>query len=311
MFSERNLDATGGIPSIRVELFDSPFKVFSHRRELKKMDIFHLATRNPKLRKVALTLARRYKKPIVVSALWYIEKGEQKREVEFLNGVSAVVVPTQKYGEELAKMGVRAPIAVVPEFLGDRDLRAKFVARKMMNGETLRIFWKGEMGERSGILPLLEALSGLDTEQGYELYAYGTGEMFREATKFADKHRVKAKFFGDYTKAELQKRMRECQLGVVSRVDDEVEPKELLEMKAAGLPILIRDEKYKEFLAVGGYVLVKKRAVVALMEAIMQVMKAPWAIEGVSKRNLADRNGVMYAGQRETMVNIYRWVMGK
>lgn len=309
VFAEKSQDTTGGIPSSGVKkvFFDGSFKSKLQGKEVKNVDIVHIFATG-KLRKRGIRLAKKYKKPIVISEMNYIPKDEQKKEVEMLNSAQAVIVPTWKFGDGLMKLGVKVPIAVVPAFLSERELRAKYAPRKMLAGEKLKIFWKGEMTLNSGILAFLEALSGLDTEQGYEAYIYGTGELFKAATKFADGHKVNARFYGEVSGAEMQRKMAECHLGVCSRINDMVQPIELIEMKHAGLPILIRDDRYEEFLAVGGYVLCKKKTIIGLTETIERVMKCPWAIEGVSQRNLNDKNGVVYAGQNETIMNVYRYI---
>lgn len=311
MFADKSQDTMGGIPSLGVKkiVFDTVFRAVFRKSEIKNVDIVHIFATG-KLRKKGLKLAKKYKKPVVISELSFIPKNMEKKEVEELNSAQAVIVPTWKFGDSLMKMGVKTPIAVVPACLSERELRVKYTPRSMINGDKLKIFWKGEMTKNSGILVFLEALSGLDMEEGYEAYVYGTGELFKIATKYVDEHKLEVKFFGDVSRAETQKRMKECNLGVCSRINDFVQPVELIEMKHAGLPILIRDDRYAEFLAVGGYVLCRKKSVIGMTEELERIIAAPWAIAGVSQRNMNDKNGVAYAGQRETILNVYRFVAG-
>lgn len=322
LVTDKNLETTGGVPSqialqksrleklsVKFFVFDSKMKLFEKSGEMKKCDVVLIATRDA-LRKKALRMAKKWKKPVVFEAFWCLPKGaESKTEIDFMNNCDAVVAPTWGFSNELLSLGLKKPISIVPAWLNERELRVKYVPRMVLMGERLRIFWKGEMTKESGILEFLAAVNEIDTEQECEVYVYGSGEKFKDATKFADKHKLRAKFFGEVSRGEIQKRMRDCHIGVYSAVNDAVMPTEILEMKVAGLPLIIRDNRYMEFLPMGGVALTQRKTVVAMAEMIQNFMKMPSAVTEMSAKNVRDKSDVLYAGQAEILYEVFEYLM--
>ncbi len=213
-----------------------------------------------------------------------------------------VVTPSNHFAQKIEHYGVTRPIMVVSNGISQELVDEKFAARKMQEGDVLKMIWNCRVSKEKRIMPLLRALKML--KRPYVLHVYGDGNTLKRAEKYAKKHNLKVKFYGETDRKKIIKRMAEAHLGVTVSYNFDVQPMTLLEAEATGLPVFFCDPCMMEIVLQGGFVIAGGPEAEAMAMAL-EDMPAERVTE-MSRIMLASRKNVLQKTQIKRLIEVYK-----
>lgn len=217
-----------------------------------------------------------------------------------------VLSPSEHFARKLEHYGVSKPVIAVSNGVPKGLVDERFVKRKMIDGDVLKMIWNSRVSEEKRIMPFLQAVAML--KRPYLLYVYGSGNMFKKAKRYAEKHHLKVKFFGAVKRPKIIKRMQEVHLGIMASYNFDTQGMTLLEAEATGLPVFFCDPAMCEVVPQGGYVLSGGPEAVA-MAITLENMPAE-RVEEMSAVMLANRKEVLQETQIRKLLDAYRKAIG-
>lgn len=217
-----------------------------------------------------------------------------------------VLSPSEHFARKLEHYGVSKPVIAVSNGVPKGLVDERFVKRKMIDGDVLKMIWNSRVSEEKRIMPFLQAVAML--KRPYLLYVYGSGNMFKKAKRYAEKHHLKVKFFGAVKRSKIIKRMQEVHLGIMASYNFDTQGMTLLEAEATGLPVFFCDPAMCEVVPQGGYVLSGGPEAVA-MAITLENMPAE-RVEEMSAVMLANRKEVLQETQIRKLLDAYRKAIG-
>lgn len=213
-----------------------------------------------------------------------------------------VVTPSDHLAKKLEHYGVSRPISVVPNGIQDDLVAQDFQERKMVEGDVLKMVWNSRVSQEKRIMPFLQAVARL--KRPYVLYVYGDGNTLKAARKYAEKHRLKVKFYGAVPREKILARMREAHLSVLASYNFDVHGLVLVEAEATGLPVFLCDPTLMEVIPMGGFVLSGGPEPEAMAIALDKMK--PEQIQAMSKVMMKNRHEVMESEQIKKMLAVYK-----
>ena len=213
-----------------------------------------------------------------------------------------VITPSRHFAQKIEHYGVTRPIVVVSNGIPEGLIDTDFPVRELTDGGVLKIVWNCRVSKEKRIMPLLEALK--DLKRPYVLHIYGNGNTLRRAKSYAERNRLKVKFYGETDRAKIVKRMAEAHLSATVSYNFDVQPMTLLEAEATGLPVFFCDPVMREVVTPGGYVLADGPEAAALRMALENIGAED--IARMSKKMLAGRERVRQSRQAEKLLAVYR-----
>ena len=138
----------------------------------------------------------------------------------------------------------------------------------------------------------------------YILYVYGAGNQLKEAKRFAKKHNLKVKFYGEVKREKIFERMKEAHLEVLASYNFDVQPMTLLEAQALGLPVFFCDPAMTEIVPMGSYVFANGPQAAAMQIALDDLPASQ--INKMSKIMMAHRKDVAQSKQAQKMLKVYK-----
>ena len=149
---------------------------------------------------------------------------------------------------------------------------------------------------------LLEALKNL--KRPYVLHVYGNGNNLKKARKYAERHGLKVKFYGQRKREQILKKMAEAHLGVMASYNFDTQGMTLLEAEAMGLPVFFCDPAMEEIVPKESFVLADGPEAAAMQIELDNIQAAQ--IERMSKKMLTSRKEVAQAVQEKKMLAAYK-----
>lgn len=213
-----------------------------------------------------------------------------------------VITPSDHFAQKIEHYGVERPIVVVSNGIPQELVDEKFPVRKMEDGDVLKMIWNCRVSKEKRIMPLLKALKML--KRPYVLHVYGCGNTLKRAKRYAKKHNLKVKFYGEVPRAKIMKRMSEAHLSMTVSYNFDVQPMTLLEAEATGLPVFFCDPCMVEIVPQGGFVLAGGPEAEAMAMAL-ENMPAERVAE-MSKAMLANRKEVLQKVQIKKLIEAYK-----
>lgn len=213
-----------------------------------------------------------------------------------------VITPARHFAHKIEHYGVTKPIMIVSNGIPEELVAMEFPARKLEDGGVLKIVWNCRVSKEKRIMPLLEALKGL--KRPYVLHVYGNGNNLKRAKRYAERNKLKVKFYGETDRAKIVKRMSEVHLSATVSYNFDVQAMTLLEAEATGLPVFFCDPAMREVVPQSSYIMADGPEAEALRMALEEFDEAE--IEKMSKKMLAKRDDVMQGKQVKQLLNVYK-----
>lgn len=218
-----------------------------------------------------------------------------------------VITPSDHFARKIEHYGVSKPIMVVSNGIPHELVAEEFAVRDLEDGAVLKMIWNCRVSKEKRIMPLLQALKEL--KRPYVLHVYGCGNALKMAKRYAEKHHLKVKFYGEVKRPKIIERMREAHLGVTISYNFDVQPMTLLEAEATGLPVFFCDPAMREVVPQGSFVLADSPEAEALQIALDNLDVAE--ISKMSKKMLASRSEVMQEKQVKRLLDVYKMAIAK
>lgn len=214
----------------------------------------------------------------------------------------AVTAPSGHFARKLEHYGVSKHIQPVSNGIDDALTEEPVEERKLEDGGVLKMIWNSRLSKEKRILPFLQALTML--KRPYILYVYGAGNQLKEAKRFAKKHNLKVKFYGEVKREKIFERMKEAHLEVLASYNFDVQPMTLLEAQALGLPVFFCDPAMTEIVPMGSYVFANGPQAAAMQIALDDLPASQ--INKMSKIMMAHRKDVAQSKQAQKMLKVYK-----
>ncbi len=218
-----------------------------------------------------------------------------------------VVTPSRHFAQKIEHYGVSKPIMVVSNGIPKELVEMDFPVRKLADGDVLKMVWNCRVSKEKRIMPLLQALKNL--KRPYVLHVYGSGNALKRAKRFAEKNKLKVKFYGEVSRPKIIKRMAESHLGVTVSYNFDVQAMTLLEAEATGMPVFFCDPCMREVVATGGYILADGPESAAMVMALDNLPANQ--VEKMSKVMLAHRKDVIQSKQMQTLLQVYKMALAE
>ncbi len=225
--------------------------------------------------------------------------------VNHANYADVVVTPSRHFGNKLEHYGVLRPIRTVSNAVPDELVEMDFEERVLEDGAVLKMVWSSRVSKEKRIMPFLRAVAML--RRPYILYVYGDGNELKKAKKFAEKHRLKVKFYGQRKREQILKKMAEAHLGVMASYNFDTQGMTLLEAEAVGLPVFFCDPDMMEVVPEGSYVLAGGPEAEAMAMALENLPADK--IQKMSRKMLKNREKVSQGVQVKNLEKVYREAM--
>lgn len=223
------------------------------------------------------------------------------------NQAKIVVTPSNHFAKKLEHYGVTQPIVVLSNGVADELVDTEFEPRKLSDGAVLKMIWNSRTSREKRTMAFLKAVAML--RRPYILYVYGTGNDYKRAERFAKKHHLKVKFFGECPRKKIIARMKEAHLGVMASYNFDTQGMTLIEAEATGLPVCFCDPEMLEVVPKESFVLAGGPEPEAIA-IVLENMPAE-QIEKMSKNMLKHRAEVLQSQQIKRLLLIYKRAMKK
>lgn len=222
--------------------------------------------------------------------------------VNHANQASVVTTPSNHFAKKLEHYGVERPVVVLSNGVADELVDADFAERELEDGAVLKMIWNSRLSREKRILPFLQAVAGL--KRPYILYVYGCGNDYKRAKRFAKRHGLKVKFYGESPRKKILARMRESHLGIMASYNFDTQGMTLLEAEATGLPVFFCDPEMMEVVPRESFV-VSGGPEPEAMAIALESMPAERAAK-MSKKMLANRPEVLQSKQVKKLLAVYK-----
>ncbi len=222
--------------------------------------------------------------------------------VNHANQADVVTVPSNHFAKKLEHYGVVKPIVVVSNGVADSLAETDFATRELEDGAVLKMIWNSRLSREKRILPFLQAVAMLS--RPYILYVYGDGNDTKRARKFAKKHGLKVKFYGECSRKKILARMREAHLGVMASYNFDTQGMTLLEAEATGLPVFFCDPEMMEIAPRESFVIAGGKEPEAMAIALENMPAEK--VAKMSQKMLKNRQEVLQSKQIKKLLAVYK-----
>lgn len=222
--------------------------------------------------------------------------------VEHANQADVVTTPSDHFAKKLEHYGVERPMMVLSNGVADELVETEFQERELGDGAVLKMIWNSRLSREKRILPFLKAVAML--RRPYILYVYGTGNDEQRARRFAKRHGMKVKFYGESSRKKILTRMREVHLGIMASYNFDTQGMTLLEAEVTGLPVFFCDPEMMEVVPRESFVLSGGPEPEAMAIALEGV--APEKVKNMSRMMLRNRKEVLQSKQVKKLLAVYK-----
>lgn len=222
--------------------------------------------------------------------------------VNHANQADVVTTPSDHFAKKLEHYGVSRPIVVVSNGVADELVATEFAVRELEEGAVLKMIWNSRLSHEKRILPFLRAVSML--RRPYILYVYGAGNDGERARKFAKKHGLKAKFYGECPRKKILSKMREAHIGIMASYNFDTQGMTLLEAEATGLPVFFCDPEMMEVVPRESFVIAGSAEPEAMAIALEGLPAEK--IAKMSQKMLKSRQEVLQSKQIKKLLAAYK-----
>ncbi len=212
-----------------------------------------------------------------------------------------VITPSEHFAQKLEHYGVTRPIVAVSNGVPEELVNQDFTPRVLHDGDVLKMIWGSRVSNEKRIMPFLQTLTQL--HRPYVLYIYGDGNALQKAQKYAVKHQLKVKFYGNQPRAKILQKMQEAHLSILASYNFDTQGMVLLEAEATGLPVFFCDPALAEAMPQGGYILSDGIDATAMALALDNLKSD--RIEKMSKVMLKNRQNVLQSKQIKQLLKAY------
>lgn len=220
---------------------------------------------------------------------------------------NVVITPSNHFARKLEHYGVTRPIVVVSNGIPQELVETEFPVREMQDGDVLKMVWNSRVSKEKRIMPFLKALRMLN--RPYMLHVYGDGNTLKRAKRYAKRHGLKVKFYGEVKRPKIIERMREAHLGVTTSYNFDTQAMTLLEAEVTGMPAFFCDPAMREVVPQGSYVLADGPEAEA-MAITLENMPAE-QIRKMSEVMLRNRKNVTQSKQIKELMKAYQLAQEK
>lgn len=225
--------------------------------------------------------------------------------VNHANQADVVTTPSGHFAKKLEHYGVEKPIIAMSNGVADELVNEDFAERELEDGAVLKMIWNSRLSREKRILPFLRAIAEL--KRPYILYVYGCGNDYKRAQRFAKKHGMKVKFYGETPRKKILARMREAHLGIMASYNFDTQGMTLLEAEATGLPVFFCDPEMMEVVPRESFVIAGGPESEAMAIALENMPAEK--VAKMSKNMLKNRQEVLQSKQVKKLIAVYRRAM--
>lgn len=212
-----------------------------------------------------------------------------------------VLTPSDHFAKKLEHYGVTRPIRVMSNGVPSELIETEFKLRELEDGAVLKMIWNSRVSNEKRIMPFLQAVAML--KRPYLVHIYGDGNALKRARKFAEKHRLKVKFYGMKPRKKIVERMQEAHLAIMASYNFDTQGMTLLEAEATGLPVFFCDPEMREVVPAGSYVLSGGPEAVSMAIALDNLDAKD--IAKMSRVMLKHRDDVLQSKQIKKLIAAY------
>ena len=228
--------------------------------------------------------------------------------VNHANSADVVVTPSEHFRKKLVHYGVKKPTYVVPNGYPDDKFPAEAETKLLGEGETLRMIWHSRVQGEKRIMPFLETIKILAKFNAgkFILEVYGGGTELARAQRYAKRHRLPVKFYGDVSFPTIQKAIPKAHLDVMASHNYDTFGMTLIEAEAYGVPVFFCDPDMKEVVPAGGYLLSKGPEPTEMATALADLLAHPEKIAKMSSVMVQHRDEVLISRRIEKLLDIFK-----
>lgn len=226
--------------------------------------------------------------------------------VNHANSADAVVTPSEHFRKKLIHYGVSKPVKVLPNGYPDDKFLAEVSVKSLEEGETLRIIWHSRVQGEKRIMPFLGALRLVPGKWRVEVY--GGGTELGKARRYARRHRLPVKFYGDVSFGVVREAILKAHLDVLVSYNYDTFGMTLIEAEACGVPAFFCDSDLCEVVPAGGYVLADEPNPSEMAEALTELLEHPERIRKMSAVMCKHRSEVLISKRIVKLEKIFREV---
>lgn len=213
-----------------------------------------------------------------------------------------VVTPSKHFADKVEYYGVSKPLRKVSNGISESLVDEDFAVRELEDGGVLKIIWNSRTSKEKRIMPFLQALNRL--KRPYVLHVYGGGNELKKAKRYAEKNKLKVKFYGPVKREKIIARMREVHLSAIVSYNFDVQAMTLLEAEATGLPVFFCDPAMREVVPCDSYIMADGPSAVSMQLGLDNF--AAESIAKMSKKMLAHRGEVLQSKHVKILLDVYK-----
>ena len=211
--------------------------------------------------------------------------------VNHANFADLVLTPSEHFRKKLLHYGVTKEIKVLPNGFPDENFPKNPSVKSLKPGEELRIIWHSRVSAEKRMMPFLRALKNITGK--YRLDVYGGGGDYFRAKRFAKRHHMNVKFYGNVKYDVIQKAINNSHLDALVSYNYDTFGNTLIEAEAHGVPVFFCDPDMQEVVPKGSFVMSKSETSAAMTDALKCLLNHPERIEQMSKVMLAHREEIL------------------
>ena len=223
--------------------------------------------------------------------------------VNHANFADLVLTPSEHFRQKLIYYGVTKEIKVFPNGFPDQHFPSRPALKSLKPSEELKIIWHSRVSAEKRMMPFLQALSQVHGR--YRLDVYGNGGDFFRARRFAKKHHLGVKFYGNVPFEKLSQAINHSHLDVLVSYDFDTFGMTLIEAEAYGVPVFFCDPDMKEVVPEGSFIISKNESSAAMATALDDLMSHRERIQQMSETMLAHRDEVLISRRIKKLERIF------
>ena len=226
--------------------------------------------------------------------------------VNHANFADAVITPSEHFRQKLIHYGATPKIQVVPNGFPDRYFPEEARERVLEPGRPLKIIWHSRISAEKRMMPFLRALNLVQGKYRMEVFG-GGGDAFR-AKRYARRHHLPVKFYGNADFKTVYQRVLAADLDVLVSDNFDTFGMTLIEAEAAGAGVMFSDPDFKEIVPEGSYMMAAGSSPEEMAEALEALIAEPERVREMSRVMLAHREEVLASRRVKKLEEVFRGV---
>lgn len=228
--------------------------------------------------------------------------------VNHANYADLVLTPSEHFRKKLIHYGVKKTIIALHHGVKEELLDLNIQPCELLPGETMKIIWHSRVSGEKRIMTFLKALDILQQkcrQTNYEVLIYGDGPDLKRARRYARRHHLKTKFYGNTKFDKVWPQILKSHLDVLISYNYDTFGMTLIEAAAAGVPTLIVDPDMKEILPPESYVLATGPTPSRIAQALNELLNHPEKINNMSNTLLSYQNNLKISHQIQKLEQVF------